>query len=512
VGTAFDFLRNKLGDSFGDNLLTNGEAEPGVTTGWTATGGATTVIGGVGIYGDYVFKLPSSGGKLVQTITPPYDANQLQVFGFFYAYEYLMQQPSNSIYMQVVLSYNENSTFDIYRLPINAAITDEYSGNYFDPTQVDVNYYIANKIITIPNNLTINEITVTMYNNSTLNMYCDDIAVRLSVGTSPTISAHTGTPIVDKYGIDPKYLEYFKNMVYNSSFEIFDTSTLEPTYWTGGASDPNSNFSGSYSLKLVASASSIQNDDGAIDPTWYESEATRVSFHSKSGQIKIEVYDVTNASYFTLTAENGTTGSSYTAGSNTNWQNSRDSVSFDPTEFGACTSLKIKFTNVHASQTGYVDDIMLAPDFTGKWPQLYKDGPKSNPAYLVDQNLSSELNIWTGTLTQYLAIASPDPETLYFCTEAEKAPAYTLRCILTVTGTVPTSTVINTNGNSSNITKSGDDVNLGASAAAFAEPAIFVTLNGAALVNGVEAVYVSATSFTLPTYTLDAGDIIILLG
>lgn len=512
MGTAFDFLKNKLGDSFGDNLLTNGEAEPGVTTGWTATGGATTVIGGVGIYGDFVFKLPSGGGKLVQVVTPAYDTDQLQVFGFFYAYEYLVQQPSNYIYMEVVISYNENSLFDIYRLPVNAALTDEYSGNYFDPAQVDVNYYIANKIITVPDDVTVKEVTITMYNNSTLDVYCDNIAVRLSVGTSPSVSTHTGVPIVDKYGIDPRYLEYFKNMVYNSSFEIFANDTLAATYWTGGVSDPNSNFSGNYSLKLAAAESSIQTDEGAIDPTWYDNSITRVSFHSKLGQAKIEVYDVTNASYFTLTAEDGTSGSSYTAAANANWQDSRDSVSFDPTEFGACTSLKIKLTNVHVSETGYIDDVMLAPDFTGKWPQLYKHGPNSYPAYIVNEHIPAQLRLWTGTLAEYEAIAAPNSATLYFCTDGSPTPPYTLRCTLTATGIVPSSTVINTNANSLNITKSGDSINLGVDASAFNLPsAILVNLNGSTLQNGTEVVYVTATSFTLPTYTLDASDIIIVM-
>ena len=191
--------------------------------------------------------------------------------------------------------------------------------------------------------------------------------------------------IVDQFGVDPKFLDYFKNMVYNSSFEVFDETTTIPTYWTAGVSDPNSNFNGSYSMKLTASQSSEQASTAYINPAFFDRGRARLTFHSKAGQVKVEVYDNTNARYFTLTDNEGNQGTSITFDEQSNWQDSRSSVSFDTDESpGSCVSLKVKFTNVHATDPCYIDAVQLHPDFTGKWSQLYKDGPNST-LYALNQ-------------------------------------------------------------------------------------------------------------------------------
>ncbi len=189
--------------------------------------------------------------------------------------------------------------------------------------------------------------------------------------------------IIDGYGIDPKFLDYFKNMVYNSSFEGFDSVSLCPFYWFGGTSDANSNFHGSYSMKVLAGNTATQLLTAAINPAWYGRGRTRVTFFSKGGQVKIQVYDVTNSRYFTLTDEAGNTGTYITYPTRTNWQDSRSSVSFDSDQSGgsSCTQFLIVFTNVHGSDAAYIDAVSCHPDFTGKWAQLYKDGPKSTPAF-----------------------------------------------------------------------------------------------------------------------------------
>lgn len=185
--------------------------------------------------------------------------------------------------------------------------------------------------------------------------------------------------IIDDYGIDPRYFDYFKNMINNSSFELFDESTLTPSYWTGsGVSDPNSSFRGSYSCKLTAGQYIETNSDAYINPAFFDNEESRISFHRKLGTFKLEVYDVTNSAYFTLTDEDGVTGSSITFSNSSNWQGSRASAKFDPTQHGTCTEIKVKLTNVHASETGYADAVMLTPDYNGKYPQIYKDGAKSS--------------------------------------------------------------------------------------------------------------------------------------
>lgn len=518
MGTAFDFFKNKLGDNFGNNMLVNGEAEPGQTTGWTVLGGATTVIGGVGIYGDFVFKLPAAGGSLVQTVVVPYTPNLIQIFGFFYISQYLQQSPSSYAYLKVVISYNESVTFDIFTMPISTALTSEYAGNFYNPAKVDVNYYLVSNELDVRENHTIKEVVVTMYNNSTADVYCDNIALRLSVGTETTRSAHTNELVVDKYGVDSRYLKYSKNLVKNSSFEIFDTDTFAPADWVGGVASSNTFYTGTHSLKLLATQSTIQT--AGINPTTYTGTSTRVSFYHYGADIKAQVFDVTNNKFFTLSAQEDTLVSDATplSGSNNiiftanaSWVDARNSFSFKQGEFGVCSAMKIKFTNVDTTDL-YIDEVMLTPDHTGKWPEVYTSGPISDPAYVVDKRTLDEVKTWTGSFAQYEAIVTKDPRILYHCSGSSPTPPYSLKCVLTATGVVPNNTVINTNANSLNITKSGDSIDLGVSATAFNLPsARLVMLNGTTLKNGTEVMYTTATSFTLPTYTLDAGDIIIVM-
>lgn len=191
------------------------------------------------------------------------------------------------------------------------------------------------------------------------------------------------TTMIDDYGINPEYLDYSKNLIRNSSFEIFNATTLLPTFWLGSSigvvSSADSAFSGTFSCKIPAGQYVTQSSEAHINPAWYGSGVTRVSFYSKFGQIKAQVYDVTNSRFFTLTKVDGTTGTSITFDASSNWEGSRVSFSFNPLEAGGatCTEYRVRFENVHASENGYIDCIMAHPDFTGKYPQLYKDGQYS---------------------------------------------------------------------------------------------------------------------------------------
>jgi hypothetical protein len=189
--------------------------------------------------------------------------------------------------------------------------------------------------------------------------------------------------MIDKYGISPKYTDGEKNFVLNSSFERFSSPDATPLNWDGGVTDTNTSNSGSYSLKLAASESTIQSSVAAINPTLYGSVVSRVSFKSIDSDVKVEVYDETNYSYFTLTpqpdTENWTldvTEKEITFDANNSWRDSLCSFSFNPSEHTAVTAIRLKFTNVGAADL-FIDDVMLTPDSTGKWPTIYKDGPKS---------------------------------------------------------------------------------------------------------------------------------------
>ena len=189
--------------------------------------------------------------------------------------------------------------------------------------------------------------------------------------------------IIDQYGMDVRFIKWFKNMAFNSSFELFDESTSIPTYWDGGISTNASNFFGTYSLKLLAGESSAQTDDACVNPQWYNDIAatTRVSFHKKGGTVKIEVLDVDSAeAAYTLTDEDGNTGAYIEYASNANWVPQSYTVSFT---HGASTAIRVKFTNTDGADAAYIDGLILEPDYTGKRPSFYTDGANSTGNELV---------------------------------------------------------------------------------------------------------------------------------
>jgi hypothetical protein len=183
--------------------------------------------------------------------------------------------------------------------------------------------------------------------------------------------------ILDQFGLDTKFIKWFKNMCYNSSFEVFDSTTLIPTYWDGGVSSPDSNFFETYSLKLTPAQSSKQTGSGIVNPQWYNSVSTktRVSFHKKGGKVKIYVLDGDSAdSAFTLTDEAGNTGTFIEYAANYNWVPESYTVSLT---HGTSTKIKVRFENTDASADAYIDGVIIEPDYTGKRPSFYTDGPFS---------------------------------------------------------------------------------------------------------------------------------------
>jgi hypothetical protein len=194
--------------------------------------------------------------------------------------------------------------------------------------------------------------------------------------------------ILDRRGLNPAFIKWFKNMCWNSSFELFDPVELVPTYWNGGASTANSNFYGTYSMKLDVGESSAQTDEARVNPQWYATfvdadgnscTKTRVSFHKKGGAVKLEVFDeLDNA--FTITNTDKETGTYLTYAANSNWESESYSVSL---VHGANTSIRVKFTNTDGADAAYIDAVIIEPDYTGKHPSSYTDGPFSYGSGLV---------------------------------------------------------------------------------------------------------------------------------
>ena len=192
--------------------------------------------------------------------------------------------------------------------------------------------------------------------------------------------------IVDQFGMDTKFIKWFKNMCYNSSFEIFDETTSIPTYWSGtGVVTADSSWFDSYSCRLTNNGDYIQTDPTyAINPNFYDNvvsdtNLTRISFHKKRGLTKVEVIDLDNSSVnYTLTDTDGNTGTFLLFDYNLNYEPDSYSFNFNHFEHGATTQFVLKFTNVDTTPYEvFLDAIIIEPDYTGRRPSFYTHGPKS---------------------------------------------------------------------------------------------------------------------------------------
>jgi hypothetical protein len=289
MSSVYDFIKNKDGDTFSNNLLLNPEAEgvpPDIGTIAPWLSGAiecTCVLGGVDVYGDFVFKIPAvpsgSANTLNQSISSiPYTSSTMQVFGFFYTKEKLsVTQPTAHIKVSVI--YNEDSIVDVFYMPVNVALDDSYLGEIIGIGPV--NFYLAKSEFTFRIDKTIYSIVCTISNKDNVDMYCDNIAIRLNTNAPVGRSIYNERPMIDKYGLDTAFMDNYKNMVWNSSFEVADATPLNPDYWTGGTMEPDANFGGTYSLKLDAAESTIQSGDALINPNWFGGGIARVSFHCR---------------------------------------------------------------------------------------------------------------------------------------------------------------------------------------------------------------------------------------
>jgi hypothetical protein len=196
--------------------------------------------------------------------------------------------------------------------------------------------------------------------------------------------------ILDQFGMDTKFIKWFKNMCYNSSFEYRNTDDT-PKYWDGGVCTANSSFFGTYSLQLEPAETSVQDGSGIVNPQWYNdvSNKTRVSFHKKGGKTKIYVLDGDDGDNpLTLTDESGNTGTYIEYTDNANWIPQSYTVWCT---HGATTQIKVKFENSDDADNAYIDGVIIEPDYTERRPSFYTDGPLSSE--VIGEIQDGDLNI-----------------------------------------------------------------------------------------------------------------------
>lgn len=192
------------------------------------------------------------------------------------------------------------------------------------------------------------------------------------------IKGDNGELMIDEYGIDPRFIKAFKNMIWNSSFERFDPTTKIPQYWSGGEATASSSFDNTHSMKLDVGQMSEQTQSiGGYtprpDPAWWDNKRTRVSFFKKGGDVQVQVFSEFDYSPFALTDENGNTQTYYNTGFSSNWEDGRYTFSFEPTKSGR---VWMRFSNIGGG-AAYIDAVQMEPDFNGKYPSFYTNGPYS---------------------------------------------------------------------------------------------------------------------------------------
>lgn len=201
--------------------------------------------------------------------------------------------------------------------------------------------------------------------------------------------------IINEFGINPKFLDYSKNLIWNSSFEVYNIVTNKPLYWTvsgTGRSSGASSFYSSRSLKLGPTEFARQIWAARVKPWFIDNQAVRVSMYVNFAQdIEVRVVDIGTweasggivVNYYTLTKDDGTTGTTLGFTGSAGWEGSRITFTFDSGQWPSVPppgedtiAFGLEITNVDSGDV-YIDGVMAHVDFTSQWPQLYKDGPRS---------------------------------------------------------------------------------------------------------------------------------------
>ncbi len=198
--------------------------------------------------------------------------------------------------------------------------------------------------------------------------------------------------LINEFGVNPKFLDYSKNLIWNSSFEVHDKDN-KPYYWTivgSGESNTQSSFHRGKSLRLGAGALARQSWAARIKPWWIKNRTVRVSTYINfERNIEVRVVDIgkwhenaEDINYYLLKDELGNEANVLVFQGNDGWEESRITFTFESSQYTSdsttndITAFALEIKNIDTGDV-YIDGVMAHVDFTGKWAQLYKDGPRS---------------------------------------------------------------------------------------------------------------------------------------
>lgn len=191
--------------------------------------------------------------------------------------------------------------------------------------------------------------------------------------------------------INPEYFYRFKNMINNSSFEVFNGTTLVPLGWDNGVVSEDASMFQSHSLKLTSGQTAKQTTQHQADVTWmkgaYDTNDVILCFYHKFDAVIVKVYDVVNEQYLSLTEldsdlselRTGTVSVEFPYAKN--WNQYRCMVKFTPQD--TTEKIRVEFTCKSGGTKGecYIDAPSMEPFVEGEYPSIYKDGLYSISAY-----------------------------------------------------------------------------------------------------------------------------------
>lgn len=193
--------------------------------------------------------------------------------------------------------------------------------------------------------------------------------------------------------INPEYFYRFKNMIDNSSFEVFNGNTLIPYGWDNGVITQDASMFNSNSLQINAGQIVKQTQPHYIDVNWLkgaypDSSDDILCFYHKWDAVGVKIYDITNEDYLILTPVNsdltyGEPDTEIVFDYDENWNQFRKMVKFTPSINTA--RIRIEFNCKTGGTKGmcFIDAPMLEPFIEGEYPSIYKDGRFSTSAYQI---------------------------------------------------------------------------------------------------------------------------------
>lgn len=204
--------------------------------------------------------------------------------------------------------------------------------------------------------------------------------------------------------INPEYFYRFKNMIENSSLEVFNGVTLLPLGWDAGEVTPDAAIFGTYSLKLengvtAKQTSKFQVRRSYVIPNTYGTKDCVFCFYHKHNKVSVKIYDVENEEYLSLKEldgdlNEGTASTEIEFPEVTNWSEHRCMVKFTIPD--DADKIRVELTGKSGTyDAGYADALMLEPYVEGEYPSIYKDGRYSVSAYQIQNPPPADVDRWT---------------------------------------------------------------------------------------------------------------------